>query len=70
MMEERQLPFVFSRFPAFLIRSYGSPKTQNLKDAAAHAQGLASLAGAAAQQVSAMRQHRRLAHRLPFLRLL
>lgn len=38
----------FPDFPAFLMRSYGSPKTQNLKDAAAHAQGIASLARAAA----------------------
>jgi len=51
-------------------RLYGSPQTQNFEDAAAHAQGGESLARAATEQVSAMRQHRRLTHRLPELRLL
>jgi hypothetical protein len=40
---------VFSRKPAFLLRSYGSSETQNLKNAVAHTQGLTSLAGASAQ---------------------
>jgi len=38
---------VFSDFPAFLIRSDGSPKTQNVEDAAAHAQSGEPLASAA-----------------------
>jgi hypothetical protein len=61
---------VFSGFPAFLSRSYGSSKTQNFEDAAANAQSIASLAAAAAQQVPAMRQHGEIAHRLRFLRIL
>ncbi len=62
--------FAFRRFPAFLIRSYGSSKTQSLEDAAAHAQGIAPLGSSADEQVHAVRQHCRLAYRMPFLRLL
>src|ERR1700730_13196481 len=49
---------------------HGSSQTQNVEDAPAHPQGVASLAGAAAKQVHPMRQHRRVAYGLPFLRLL
>ena len=58
---------VFLEFPAFVVGSYGSPKTQNLEDAIAHAQGGQPLARAAADQMPAMRQLRGLAHRLPEL---
>jgi hypothetical protein len=48
----------------------GSPKTQNIKDAIAHAEGGKPLACVAAQQVPAMREQRAIAHRLPIVRLL
>jgi hypothetical protein len=50
--------------------SYGSSQAKNFKDAAAHTQGLASLAAAAVEQMHAVRQHRRVAYGLRFLRLL
>jgi hypothetical protein len=58
---------VFRQNSAFVPACYGSPKTQNLKDAATHTESLPSLAGAAAEQVPAMRQHGGVAHRLSFL---
>jgi hypothetical protein len=39
--------FVFSRFPAFLILFNGSPKTENIKDAIAHAESSKPLARSA-----------------------
>src|SRR5450759_3069869 len=66
----RLQPFVFSRFPAFVIGSYGSPETQNIENAVAHAQSIPPLATAAAQQMPAMRQRRGVAYGLHFLRLL
>jgi len=69
--EDREIKRVaFREKSAFLIRSYGSSKTQNVEDAIAHTQGIASLAGAADEQMFAMRKQRRLAHRLPVVRLL
>jgi hypothetical protein len=48
----------------------GSSKTQNIKDAIAHAESGKPLARVAAQQMSAVREQRAVAHRLPILRLL
>jgi len=49
---------------------HGSPKTQNIQDAIAHAQSGTPLACSASQQVPPVRKHRSLAHRLPVVRLL
>jgi hypothetical protein len=68
--QRRLQPFVFSRFPAFVIGSYGSPETQNIENAAAHAQSITPLAAAAAQQMPAMRQRCGIAYGLHFLWLL
>jgi hypothetical protein len=59
--------FLISCFPHSL---YGSSETQNLEDAFAHAQSITSLARTAAEQVSAMRQQRRVTHCMSILRLL
>jgi len=48
----------------------GSSKTKNIKDAIAHAESGKPLARFAAQQMSAVREQRAIAHRLPILRLL
>jgi hypothetical protein len=68
MIGER--PVAFHQSSAFVIRSYGSSQTQNLENATTDAQSVASLARAAVEQVSAMRQQRRFAHGMFFLRLL
>jgi hypothetical protein len=52
------------------LAKYGSSKTQNFENAAAHAQGFASLARAAVEQMPTVRQQRRVAYRVSFLRLL
>jgi hypothetical protein len=49
---------------------HGSPKTQNIKDAIAHAESGKPLACGAAQQMSTVREQRAIAHRLPIVRLL
>src|ERR1700730_5574315 len=54
--------FVFSRKSAFLIASYGSPKTQNFEDALAHTQSGQPLARFAAKQMSAVWQFASVAH--------
>jgi hypothetical protein len=48
----------------------GSPKTQNIKDAIAHAESGKPLARLAAEQMPAVRKQRAFAHRLSVLRLL
>jgi len=53
-----------------VLASHGSFKTQNLEDAIADAQGIASLARAAIKQMSAVWKQHRIPHRLSFLRLL
>jgi hypothetical protein len=50
-----------------VIGSYGSSKTQNFEDAIAHAQGVASLARAVAEQMSAVRKRRGIAYSLSFV---
>jgi len=55
---------------SFPLVNYGRPQTENLEDAVAHAQSGQPVACPTARQVRAMWQHRALAHRLPFLRLL
>jgi hypothetical protein len=55
---------------ALVSACHGSPKTQNIKDAIAHAQSGKSLARLAAQQMSAVREQPAFAHRLPIVRLL
>jgi len=58
-------------FSDFLLSySNGSSKTQNIKDAIAHAQGGKPLARLAAEQMPAVRKQRALAHRLSIVRLL
>jgi hypothetical protein len=49
---------------------HGSPKTQNIKDAIAHAESGKPLARVAAQQMSSVRKQPAIAHRLPIVRLL
>jgi len=62
---------LFSCFKCALVAAcHGSPKTQNIKDAIAHAESGKPLARVAAQQMSAVREQRAIAHRLPILRLL
>lgn len=61
---------VFRENSAFLFRSYGSSKTQNLEDAPSHAEGVASLAGTPVKQVPSVREQRPFAYRLPILWLL
>jgi hypothetical protein len=58
---------LISCFPNFFN---GSPKTQNIKDAIAHAESGKPLARVAAQQMSAVWKQLAIAHRLPILRLL
>jgi hypothetical protein len=48
----------------------GSSKTQNIKDAIAHAESGKPLARVAAQQMSAVRKQLAVAHRLSIVRLL
>jgi hypothetical protein len=55
---------------AFVAACHGSPKTQNIKDAIAHAESGKPLARVAAQQMSAVRKQPAIAHRLPIVRLL
>ena len=55
---------------AFVAACHGSPKTQNIKDAIAHAESGKPLARVAAEQMSAVRKQRAIAHRLPIVRLL
>ena len=55
---------------ALVSACHGSPKTQNIKDAIAHAESGKPLARVAAQQMSAVRKQPAIAHRLPIVRLL
>jgi hypothetical protein len=57
-------------FPAFLTPFNGSPKTENIKDAIAHAESGKPLERLAAQQMPAVRKQRAVAHRLPIVRVL
>jgi hypothetical protein len=61
---------VFPSEYAFVAACHGSPKTQNIEDAVTHAQGGEPLACSASEQMSPVRKHRSLAHRLPVVRLL
>jgi len=55
---------------ALVMRTHGSSKTQNIQDAVTHAQSGEPLACSASEQMSPVREHRSLAHRLPVVRLL
>jgi len=55
---------------AFVSACDGSPKTQDIKNAIAHAQSGKPLACLAAEQMSAVRKQRTIAHRLSIVRLL
>ena len=55
---------------ALISACHGSPKTQNIKDAIAHAESGKPLARLAAEQMSAVRKQRAVAYRLPIVRLL
>src|SRR4029453_8029693 len=61
---------VFQTRDALVTRTHGSPKTQNIKDAIAHAESGKPLARGATQQMPAVRKQRAIAHRLPIVRLL
>jgi len=55
---------------ALVSACHGSPKTQNIKDAIAHAESGKPLARIAAEQMPAVRKQRAIAYRLPIVRLL
>ena len=55
---------------ALVSACHGSSKTQNIKDAIAHAQSGEPLARLAAEQMPAVRKQRAIAHRLSIVRLL
>jgi hypothetical protein len=59
----------FSKY-AFIAACHGSPKTQNIKDAIAHAQSGKPLARRAAQQMPPVWKQPAFAHRLRIVRLL
>src|SRR5207244_9192125 len=59
--------FLISCFPNSFN---GSPKTQNIKDAIAHAESGKPLARLAAKQMPTVWEQRAVAHRLPIVRLL
>ena len=61
---------VFLSKYALVSACHGSPKTQNIKDAIAHAESGKPLARVAAKQMSAVRKQSAIAHRLPIVRLL
>jgi len=61
---------VFLSKYAFISACNGSPKTQNIKDAIAHAESGKPLARVAAQQMSAVRKQLAVAYRLSIVRLL
>ena len=61
---------VFLSKYAFISACNGSPKTQNIKDAIAHAESGKPLARGAAQQMPTVREQRAIAHRLSIVRLL
>jgi|SRR5947209_7978864 len=63
-------PIVFCRNGAYMAARHGSSKTQNFKDAVAHAQSGEPLASPAADQVFAMRKPGSGPLGLSFLRLL
>src|SRR5919204_845808 len=60
--------FLFKR--ALVSACHGSPKTQNIQDAVTHPQSGEPLACPAFEQMPSVWEHRPLAHRLPFMRLL
>jgi hypothetical protein len=55
---------------ALVSACHGSPKTQNIKNAIAHAKSGKPLARLAAKQMSTVREQRAIAHRLSIVRLL
>ena len=62
---------LFSRRNCALVATcHGSPKTQNIQDAIAHAQSRKPLACSASQQMPPVREHHPLAHCVPVVRLL
>ena len=55
---------------ALLTRTHGSPKTQNIQNAVTHAESSEPLAWRTIEQMSPVRKHHPVAHRLPIVRLL
>jgi hypothetical protein len=61
---------VISTNDALVSACHGSSKTQNIKNAIAHAESGKPLARLAAKQMPAVRKQRAIARRLPIVRLL
>src|SRR6058998_2735805 len=66
----RRRRVVFDTNRAFIAACHGSPKTQNIENAAAHAQSGEPLACSAPKQMPAMWQHCRFAHCMSIVRVL
>jgi hypothetical protein len=61
---------VISTNDALVSACHGSPETQNIKNAIAHAESGKPLARLAAKQMPAVRKQRAVAHRLSIVRVL